>query len=495
MKTIKSIQYKVAFLILLVIAVSCERDISDDAVPAEFPSNGDIFIDAPVGLTDEFFISFDPVEGANVNGFGTDENETYLGTSSIRIDIPAPNDPEGGFIGGIFTDRGEGRNLTGYDALTFWAKGTTSATIEVGFGTDFIEDKFPVSVNDLVLSTGWKKYIIPIPDASKLTQEKGMFLFSAGTQSTGGFAYTIWIDELKFERLGTLRLQNSFILLGQDVEVNAFIGSNQRITGLGAIFNLDNGQNQIINVAPSYFDFESDNTSVTGNFELNMEGEIFTTIIGENGTAIITAELANTLAEGSLIINAAGAFPHAPIPTRASTNVTSYFSDVYTNVPVRHYNGFFGPPPNGFQTTQGGAGSDPNNVDIQAPFADGSLDNIINYTVLNFVSIGSYETVPLVDVSARTHLHVDINVRETLGASDFIRLELESGTGGTTSGGSFILNATALGSIDMNGWASLDIPLSNFSGFNDPANLGQLFFISDNTISDIWVDNVYFYNE
>jgi hypothetical protein len=358
MKTVKNIYSKAYLLlgVLLITAVSCERDISDDAVPAEFPTNGDIFIDAPVGLTDEFFISFDPVDGANVNGFGTDENETYLGTSSIRIDVPTPNDPEGGFIGGIFTDRGEGRNLTGYDALTFWAKGTTSATIEVGFGTDFIEDKFPVSVNDLVLSTGWKKYIIPIPDASKLTQEKGMFLFSAGTQSTGGFAYTIWIDELKFERLGTLRLQNPFILSGEDLEIDAFVGSNIRITGLGAIFNLENGQNQTINVAPAYFDFESDNTSVTGDFELNMEGEIFTTVIGEDGTAIITAELANTLAEGSLTINAAGAFPHAAIPTRDAANVTSLFSDAYTNVPVRHYNGFFGG-----QDTEGGAGAAPNN--------------------------------------------------------------------------------------------------------------------------------------
>ncbi len=495
MKTIKLIQSKIALLILLVIAISCERDISDDAVPAEFPTIGDIFIDAPVGLTDEFFISFDPVEGANVNGFGTDENEKYLGTSSIRIDVPTPNDPEGGFIGGIFTDRGEGRNLTGYDALTFWAKGTTSATIEVGFGTDFIEDKYPVSVNDLELSTGWKKYIIPIPDPSKLIQEKGMFLFSAGTQSTGGFAYTIWIDELKFERLGTIRLQNSFIMLGEDVERTAFVGANERITGLGAIFNLDNGVNRSVTAAPSYFDFESDNPSITGPFELNEFGEIFTTIIGEDGTAIITAQLANTLAEGSLTINAAGAFPHATIPTRAAENVTSYFSDAYTNVPVRHYNGFFGPPPNGFQTTQGGAGSDPNNVDIQAPFADGSLDNIINYTVLNFVSIGSYETVPLVDVSNRTHLHVDINVRENLDASDFIRILLESGTGGTTSGGSFTLTSAALGNVDMNGWASFDIPLANFPGFTDPANLGQIFFISDATISDIWVDNVYFYNE
>jgi hypothetical protein len=491
MKHIKLTPFKITLLTLLVIAVSCERDISDDAVLAGFPTTGDIFIDAPVGLTDEFFISFNPAEGANVNGFGTDENETYLGTSSIRIDVPAPNDPDGGFIGGIFRDRGDGRDLTGYDALTFWAKGSTTATIEVGFGTDFIEDKFPVGINDLLLSTGWKKYTIPIPDASKLTQEKGMFLFSAGTNSTGGLGYTFWIDELKFENLGTTVLDTPFILSGQDIETDAFIGSNIRVTGLGAIYNLASGQNQTIKVAPSYFDFESDNTTITGDFALNMFGETFAPIIGEGGSAIVTAKLANTLAEGSLTINGVGAFPHAPIPTRDAANVTSYFSDAYTNVPVRHYNGYFQP----FQTTEGGAGSDPNNVDIQAPFEDGSLDNIINYTSLNFVSIGSYETVSLVDVSSRTHVHVDINVREAIGGSDFIRLLLESGTGGTTSGGSFTLNSAALGNVDANGWTSVDIPLSSFPGFTDPANVGQIFFISDATVSDIWVDNVYFYNE
>lgn len=502
MKSIKLTKLKVTCVLgcLLLGLVGCDRDISDDAVPATFPNIADIFTDAPVNLTDEFFESFDPAAGANPNGFGTDDNEAYVGTSSIRIDVPAPNDPDGGFIGGIFRDRGDGRDLTNYDALTFWAKGSTTATIgTVGFGNDFGENEYAVTVNDLQLSTDWKKYTIPIPDASKLTQERGMFIFSAGAfdinntpaDFSDDIGYTFWIDELRFENLGTHSLVYPFILDGADIEIDGFIGENQRISQVGALYNLASGLNQTVNAAPGYFNFESSNNAVTGAFDVNMEGEAFVPIIGLEGVAVVTATLGDTLAEGSLTINAVGAFPHAPIPTRSAANVVSLFSDAYTNVPVRHYNGFFAP----FQTTEGGAGSDPNNVDIQAPFADGSIDNIINYTVLNFVSIGMYETVPLVDVSGMTHLHLDINVRETLSGSDFIRLSLESGTGGTVSSGEFVLSAATLGAVDSNGWASIDIPLSSFSGFSDPANLGQLFFISDATVTDIWVDNVYFYNE
>ena len=110
------------------LCTGCERDLSDDAVPAPFPNTADIYTDNPVNLTDEFFISFDPASGANTEAFGTDDDVSYLGTSSIRLDVPADNDPNGTFVGGIFRDRGAGRNLTQYNVLSFWAKASTTAT-------------------------------------------------------------------------------------------------------------------------------------------------------------------------------------------------------------------------------------------------------------------------------------------------------------------------------------------------------------------------------
>ncbi|WP_299336293.1 Ig-like domain-containing protein [uncultured Psychroserpens sp.] len=488
MKKIRLIKSKNAFLLglILILCYGCERDISDEAVPATFPTIGDIFTDTPIGLTEEFFNSFDPAAGANVNGFGTDNAEAYEGSTSIRIDVPAPNDPDGGFIGGIFEDAGEGRNLTQYDALTFWAKGSTTGIVEAGFGTDFVEDKYAVSFPNIQLSTDWKKYIIPIPDPSKLVQEKGMFLFAAGTQSTNGFGFTFWIDELRFENLGTLGQEVPRIFNGANLVQEAFIGSTIQINGISYTANLPSGINQTINAAPSYFEFSSSNESVATVSELGVIS------VSGVGTTTITATLGNNVALGELELTSVGPFPSAPVPTRDAANVISLFSDAYTNVPVRHYNGFFEP----FQTTEGGAGADPNNVDLQVPAPGGGVDNIINYTSLNFVSIGTYDTVPLVDISAMSHLHVDINVRETIDGGDFLRISLESGTGvGPTTSGNFIINSAALGNTDENGWLSLDIPISSFSGFSDPANLGQVFFVTDATISDIWVDNVYFYNE
>jgi len=478
-------------LVFALFLTSCERDVSDDAVLATYPNTANIFTDSPVGLTDAFFESFDPATGANPTGFGTDNDVAYVGNSSIRIDVPAPNDPNGGYIGGVFRDRGTGRNLTGYDALTFWVKGSTTATIgTVGFGTDFIENNYAVTASDIPLSTDWRKVIIPIPDPSKLTQERGMFLFSAGTSSTAGVGFTFWIDELRFEKLGNINLQYPFILNGQNITTNGYVGASQVINQLGAVYNLANGQNQTIKVSPAYFTFNSSNTTVTSPFEKNTSGDIFTRVIGTSGTAIVTAQMAGAQAQGSLTINAVGEFPHAPIPTRSSANVISLFSDAYTNVPVRHYNGFFAP----YQTTQGGAGSNPFNVDIQAPFSNGSLDNIINYTALNFVSIGMYETVPLVNATGKTHLHLDISVRETINPADFIRIQIETGTGSTPTSASYTINAAALGNVNANGWLSIDIPLSSFPGLTNIANVGQVFFISDATIAKIWVDNVYFYN-
>jgi len=497
MKQLNQIQAK-AFCLLSLISVAflgCERDIPSDAPAATFPNIAEVFTDAPVNLTDQFFISFDPAGGANVNGFDIDNNEAYQGSTSIRIDVPAANDPDGGFIGGIFRDRGVGRNLTGYDALTFWAKGSTTGTIgTVGFGTDFQESKFPVSRDNVQLTTSWKKYVIPIPDASKLVQEKGMFLFAAGGIDVLGdgpngneIGWTFWLDEIRFENLGTNLPVSTEILNGNNNVVQAFTGSNIQINGIGQTVNLANGENVDINVAPAYFDFFNSNPSVATLSEAGL-----VSVVGSSGTTLITAILNDVQASGSLEITSNGQFPSAPVPTRDEANVVSLFSDAYNNVPVRHYNGFFAP----YQTTQGGAGSDPNNVDIQGTLPDGSLDNIINYTQLNFVSIGTYETVQFVDASAATHLHIDINVRETLDPSDFIRLELESGTfAGPTANGSFVLNSAALGNVNADGWASLDIPLSSFSGSVDFGNLGQLFFISDATVSDIWVDNVYYYNE
>lgn len=488
MKTLKHIQIKICLPLVLVLMtmVSCERDLSDDVELATFPNTAEIFIDDPVGLTDDFFISFDPAFGANTEGFGTDQNEFYEGTSSIRIDVPTPTDPDGNFIGGIFRDRGEGRDLSGYDALTFWAKGSLTGNVLVGFGTDFMTDTYPVSTT-IQLSSGWKKYVIPIPDPSKLVQERGMFLFSAGSYDilsnddpsdansfSDNVGFTFWIDELKFEKLGTTRLLFPYILEGQNIQTDNFVGYSETIGGLGATFNISNGQNVSVTAARSYFEFDSSDPSVA---TVNNLGEV--NVIG-SGVTTITGSLGNTAASGSLQITSSGSFVNAPDPTLPQANVISIFSDSYTG--VTSFNpGVF-------------AGSNIGNIQVQA-FAGNSH---VNYESLDFVGIGWDGTV---NVSGMTNVHLDVQLTSAPGSAlvmeliDFGPDDTDNGFGDGSAGGFNVSNQLSEGQ-----WVGIDIPLSSFtlstggggSGSPNLSNIGYIVFVSSNGASFL-VDNIYFY--
>lgn len=472
MKTRNKYNIKVIGILALLLAfnLGCEREISDNAVEASFSTLGEIFTDNFVGMGSDFYL---PFADSKLDAFSVDTNEGFESSASFRVDVPNANDPTGSYAGAILRIDGAGRDLRGYDALTFYAKASQGVTIDqVGFGQDFMENKYQVSASGISVGTNWAKYVIPIPDASKLMEERGMFWYAAGTQATGGFGYVVWFDEIRFENLGTVAQPRPAILEGQDVVEQTFIGSNRSVTGLQQTFNLANGQDMTVSAAPSYFEFTSSNPSVATVSNL---GQV--SIVG-SGETVITADLGGLDAEGSLTLESLGEFTPAPSPpAREPQNVISVFSDAYTNVPVDYYNGFFAP----FQTTQGGA--PPLNI---------AGNQVINYTELNFVGIGTFLNVPTVNATAMTHFHVDINVQEAIDPSDFIRLQLINNVGGNEVSGSYTIPASELVS---NGWASFDVPLSQFTGLNERDELGLIFFISDATISNIYVDNVYYYKD
>ena len=262
MKNIKFMYSKIMLLtgLLFVITMSCERDISDQVEFAHLSKTGEIFTDSPIGLGSDFYF---PYTGSKATAWSVDEGEGYESFASMRFDVPNANDPAGNYAGAIFRVDGSGRDLTEFDALTFWAKASQGVVIgEVGFGQDFGLNKYQVSENNVSLSTNWQKFVIPIPDASKLFDERGMFWYSAGTQNTGGNGYTFWIDELKFEKLGTIGQPRPAILNGNDVVQDVFDGNDLELTGLTQTFNLGSGINKTVNVAPSYFDFSSSDPSL-----------------------------------------------------------------------------------------------------------------------------------------------------------------------------------------------------------------------------------------
>lgn len=463
----KNIKYNYLKLFLLsgfifTITVSCERDLSDEVELATFSDNAEIFIDGFSGG-----LSYDPFGDSKLDAFSVDDQEKYSGTASMRFDVPNFGDPSGAYAGATFRDA-IGRDLTEYDALTFYVKASQAATLnEVGFGNDFEENKYVVTLSNVPLSTYWQKIIIPLPDPSKLFRERGMFWYAEGPED--GEGYTFWIDELKFEKLGNIAQPRPAILDGVDVNEPTFIGNMYSITGTQT-FNLGSGLNQTVSAAPSYFTYSSTNPEVA---RVNEQGVV--TIL-DSGTATVTAMIDGVLAEGSITFESQGEFNAAPTPPdRDPNDVISVFSDAYNNVAVDYFNGFFAP----YQTTQGGA-----------PPVNVGGGQVINYTDLNFVGIGTFLDVPTVNATDMAYIHVDIYVNEPLDSEDFIRFQLINDVGNNETSGSVTFDSAALIADD---WASFDIPLSDFNGLSDRSKLGLIFFVSDATISNIFVDNIYYY--
>lgn len=472
MKNIKTNQFYIALLLSLVLLINigCERELSDEATPSTFAPTGEIFLDNFVAMGENFYL---PFADSKLDAFSVDRRQGFESNASYRIDVPNNNDPTGNYAGAILRVDGAGRDLSGFTALTFYAKASRGVTIDqIGFGQDFLENKYQVSASNVSLGTNWQKYYIPIPDPSFLVNERGVFWYAAGTQGTGGSGYIVWFDEIKFEDLRTIAQPRPEIFNGNDITVETFNGVTIPVTGLTQTLNLPNGLNQTVAAAPSYFQFTSSNPSVAS---VNAAGQIS---INSEGTAVITATLGGVQANGSITVNSSGDFVAAPTPTRNQANVISVFSDAYTNVPVDYYNGFFAP----FQTTLGGA--PPLNI---------AGDQIIQYTNLNFVGIGTFLDVSPLNLDSMSHIHVDINVQESVDPGDFIRLQILNGVQTDNEiSGSFTISSSEL---SENNWASFDIPLSSFSGLNTRNQVGLLFFISDATISNIFVDNIYYYNE
>lgn len=478
MKNIKFIYLKNSFILGLffVASVSCDREVSDEVAFATFPKSGEVFIDGFSGG-----LNYYPFLGSVYSAFTVDTQEKYKGEASMRFDVPNEGNADGSYAGAIFPDAG--RDLSDFDSLTFWIKASQAATLnEAGYGNDFGENKYLVSINNIPLTTNWKKVIIPIPDASKLTFEKGMFWYAEGPEN--GKGYTFWIDELKFEKLGTIAQPRPSIAKGEDKVETQFLGNsiNMANYGLTQTFNLESGINQTVTVAPSYFTFKSSNIEVARVSEAGI-----VTFVGP-GTSKITATLGGVKAAGSLTVNIAGFFSVAPVPTLPQSQVISIFSDKYTNVPVNYYNGYWAP----YQTTKG----EQINIDGQ---------NVLNYTEFNFV--GTQLTTPL-DISGMTHFSVDIMLLEIPSDLDLLlTFKNENATATTFQqnriGQSYQLDPRAPvvhkdTDFEAGVWETIKIPIRptlETSLDKTGVNLIIIENIKSSKVKTIYVDNMYFYKE
>ncbi|MCB0472382.1 MAG: Ig-like domain-containing protein, partial [Flavobacteriaceae bacterium] len=448
-------------MVFIIAITGCERD-EDNLQPATFPSTAEVFIDGfSAGLNYAAFGGSDP------KAFDVDTEVKYSGSSSMIFKVPDAGAPQGAYAGGVYyTDMG--RDLSGYNVLTFWARASKAANIDlIGLGNDLGENKYQASISNVPVNTNWQKYYIPIPDPSKLTEEKGMFFYSEGPED--GKGYTFWIDEVKFEKLGTIAHQKAMILGSEDKTESTFNSLSIPIDGLGVSFNLPTGVDQKVNATPAYFTFSSTEPGVA-----TVSDKGLVTVLS-SGTAVITATLGALEAEGSLTIESSGEYEHAPVPQVAADKVISLFSDAYTNEPVDYYNGYWAP----YQTT------------LSADFTVNN-DHVLNYYNFNFVGIQF--TDPLIDASTMTHFHMDIYTSDPDAATKKLAVQIvdagadgQLGTDDDSSGKIEISDPQ----LEPGKWLSIDIPFSSFSELTARAHLAQI--ILDGNLTGFFADNIYFY--
>lgn len=468
MKNFKSKYSVTALITLLLITVSCERKL-DGLEMATYPTTPDVFID---GFSSGLYYA--AYGTSKVTAFSVDFNEKYSGAASMKFAVPDTSDPNGSYVGGVFGTN-PARDLSGYNVLTFWAKASEPAMLnEVGFGNDLGVSKYKVTRNNVTVNTNWMQYYIPFPDPSVLKQENGMFFYSASPQN--GRGYTIWIDDVKFEKLGTIAHPVYQICNGSDLSISGLPGTYS-IPNMGASFNLPTGINQTESISSSYFTFASSDTTIA---TVNSAGVV---TLKANGMAKITAKVGNADAKGSFTIATAGPTFAAPTPGVDAANVISVFSNAYTNIQIDSYDPYWAP----YMTTN-----------YAAYKING--DDIIRYSNFNdtynekkvYVAI-TFESVPI-NITAMTFMHLDIWVPDTSpNATNKFTIKLEDfGANGKYGGGDDkegVYNyPSALG---INKWTSVEIPMTSFAGLTTKAHVAQIIF--DNFPTDIYVDNIYFH--
>jgi hypothetical protein len=450
-------------LLVMAMASCSERDF-DTLGDAVNPISPDVYTDSFSGCMPV------PYNGdyANPTTFNIDYQVFYKGSQSIRIEIPEAGDPNGTWVQGAIEAKSAPRSLASYNCLTFYAKASKTATIIAALGNG---SKYTTLVNTIKVSPEWTKFYVPIPTSAVLNSVTSLFYYSANQVNNAG--YSLWFDEIKFENLGTLANFKPQILGGVSKTTSAETGDKYTVDGLYETVNLPNGVDQKMSVAPGYYTFTSSNTAVA-----TVDASGIVSIL-DAGTAVITAKIGNTAATGALTINSTGnpVLPTqaAPTPTVEAKNVISLFSNAYTNVSVDSWNTHWQ-----YSTAE--------NKDYKI-----GNDDIKRYLKLNFVGVEFISKQ--IDASQMTRFHMDFYTPESTALPKAFKVQLvDFGANGAYGGGddssselSFTSPTLATGK-----WVSIDVALPTFNGLKAKAHLAQMVLSGD--ISNVFIDNVYFYS-
>ncbi len=456
------------------------------------PVDGSVTVEDGAGLAgvvfdDAFgaaigFASFG--DGAKTDAVEPDDTEAYAGSRSLRITIPGEGDPTGIFAGGVFRveDPTQLRDLSGFNALTFWAKAATSSTFDlVGFGNDNSGmSQFGTTRLALPLTTEWQRFVIPIPDPTRLTAEGGLFTFAEGTED--GAANTIWLDEIVYMDLDEVGAAQPALAAGT---FTLPVGETQQ-----AEFSLTFPVGEeTVAVSPDarYFAWASSDPAVATVSETGL-----ITMVGE-GSSDITATLAGIPAVGAITVQTSASVlpPTAPAadPTQDPADVISIYSDSYDDVPNLGFNNY------GLAAFE--------IVDVA-----GSGNSALRYTRVPGDG-GNFQVIELggdnqIDAAAAgmTNFRFDLYFPNPLDATDQALFKLVDVGASNTTEALIFVNSASDPALGQGTWLSFDFPLDELTaiGSEPPTPIGtaniQQFVIDllgEDQTGEVYVDNIYFY--
>jgi hypothetical protein len=437
-------------------AAGCTRD-TEGLEPAGASTD-------PVVFTDDFgaWLDFQAFRWSDEYALNTDRQESFRGTASLRIDVPGP----GAFAGGAFVTY-LGRDLSGYNALTFWARASRADTMDiVGIGNNnSATSEYEASWGPVPLTSEWKKYVIPIPNPARLTVEQGLFYF-ADAVSNGRTGFQIWLDDVIFEKLDSISDPRPSMT---SETLEPFVGSTVRVSGTETVFRVG-GTDQTIVHLPGYFDFLSSDAEVVDI----IDGEI--KVVGL-GSATITATLDTVQVDGKVtLVTTAAPTVAAPTPTQPASEVISLFSDAP---------GYVAWPVDTWAAPWSGASQEVADFKVAG-------DYVRVYTNLTYAGIEfASETI---DATEMEYFHMDVWVP----SGTYFQVKLvDFGADGVYGGApdaehELRFNATSDPPLVTGEWVSLDMSLDDdFTRLVTRAHVAQLI-ISGNT-KTVFLDNIYFH--
>lgn len=448
---------------LLVGSAGCfDEPTFDD--PAD--TSGEVFFDGfPEGLD---FQAFAGTNQANpvANALAIDEVEFHSGRASMRFIVPGLNDPTGTFAGGALVSA-QPRDLSSYNAFTFFVKGSRAATLNVaGFGNDNTgTSRFTVERTDIPITADWTEVVVPLPNPSRLVAERGLFHFAEGADGEPATGYTFWVDDLQFVRLPDEDLGSVVPSIGTE-PLALDVDGTASIEGTQVRFSARD-ESEVSAVAPAWFDFASADTSIAS---VDANGEVRG--VGP-GQTTITASVAGVDAAEGVVVDVA--VPVRPIdlpaaPTAPAADVIALYSDAYAAVAVDTFRADWS------------ACGEVKDISVEG-------DAIKSFAAVEYVGI-EFITAPL-DVSSYSRIHLDVWTPDsTVFKLKLVDFGVDGVYGNDDKEHELTFTPSSTPALVQNQWISFDLPLSSFTGLTRRATLTQVILSASS--SGLFVDNIYF---